>query len=46
MKHVETIKERVTQIGAGVEYDFIAIFQCSKVLSHRKREAFDPSGAF
>ena len=42
MTHVETIKER--RIGAAGEYDFIAVFQCSKVPSHRRREVFEPSG--
>ena len=41
MTHVDTTKE--PRIGAVAEYDFIAIFQCSRVRSHRKREAFELS---
>ena len=42
MTHVDTIKE--PRIGAAGEYDFIAVFQCSKMPIHRRREAFEPSG--
>ena len=42
MTHVATVKE--PRIVAAGEHDFIAVFQCSKVPSHRRREAFDPSG--
>ena len=45
MTHIDTIKEpRIGAAGESTgEYDFIAVFQCSKVPSHRRREAFDPS---
>jgi hypothetical protein len=41
MKHIDTLKE--PRIGAVAEHDFIAVFQCSKVGSHRTREVFEPS---
>jgi hypothetical protein len=46
MTHVDTLKEpRIGPAGESTrEYDFIAVFQCSKVPSHRRREAFEPSG--
>jgi len=43
MEHRQTRQERVSQVGLAEEFDYIAIFRCSKNPRHSAREeAFDP----